>query len=459
MSQEPRVCPRCHTLSAAGQRFCANCGADLSDTGASNASMASDLSQPQARSGSYDPTVAADPISSQQERSTGFATPPPPPTTNPPYASGANYNTPFNSYSSNPMAPHDPYASGQQGNSIPYPNQYQNYGSYGPPAKPARKNRVWLYLGVGLAVLLVLCVGAGIYGVIRGSQSIKQTTNSASGGGSNGNTSATAQNISNLSFVYASDQITVTSIQQASKFSDDNETTYGDSPNYVRVNIKEQQVAKGDYANSNFIYSEAFHMLYNGGSVIAAQNSQADLGPDQGVVRTNWVDFPANGKVDLNALTMRVGSSSEQQMDIPLQSNANLSKYQPRTVTLNKQFTYASMNWTLVSATQSLSLGGDQAKSGKTYISVSLKANNTSSQEFFGTDFTRLKADGNVTSPDDGNSQMNDFDDVQPGTSNAQGVQTFLTPASSSGKYTLNFLASTDSDSNISEQNVDFQIQ
>ncbi len=463
MSQEPRVCPRCHALSSAGQSFCANCGAALSNTGTPNVptTAASNPSYPSGGAGGYDPTVATDPIPTSQGQSSGFPTPPPPPTTNPPYGSGANYNTPFNTYPPNPVTPQDPYANGQVGNSVVYPNQY---GTYAPPARPPKKRSVWIYLGIGLAVLLVLCVGAGIFGVIKGAQSLKSTgTGGSTGGGNNasstGNTSAASLNISNLSFVYASDQITVTSIQQASKFADDDQTTYGESPNYVRVNFKEQQIAKGDYANSIFIYTETFHMLYPGGSVIAAQNSQADLGPDQGVVRTNWVDFPATGKVDLSNLTMRVGSSDEQQMDIPLQNNANLSKYQPKTVTLNKKFTYASMNWTLVSATQSLSLGGNQAKSGKVYLSISLKADNSSNEEFFGTDFTRLQSDSNVSSPDDGNSSMNDFDDVQPGTSNVQGTQVFLTPASSSGKYTLTFLASTDSSSNINQQTVTFQMQ
>jgi hypothetical protein len=472
MSQTPRECPNCHAQSLPGQTFCSNCGTALPTTDASIAptAAASNPSQPAVEYHGYEPTVAADPISGPQERSTGFPTPPPPPPiTNPPYTSGANYNSAYNNYQASPnVTPRDPYVNGQP-NNIPYPNQYQGVGTYAPPAKPAKKTSVWVYIGVGLAVLLVLCVGAGIFGIIRANQLALKSNSTTSGGSNktsggssttgNGNTSATSVNISNLSFVYASDQITVTSIQQASKFSDDNLTTYGQSPNYVRVSFKEQQIAKGDYSNSIFLYTEAFHMLYAGGSVIAAENSQEDLGPNQGVVRTNWVDFPASAKVDLNSLTMRVGSSNEQQMDIPLQNNANVSKYQPKTVTLNTKFSYASMNWTLVSATQSLSMGGDQAKSGKVYITVNLKVTNNSSQEFFGTDFTRLKSDGNVTSPDDGNSETTNLDDIQPGTSNAQGSFVFLSPPSSSGKYTLTFAASTDSSSNISQQDVTFQIQ
>src|SRR5262249_27993752 len=158
-------------------------------------------------------------------------------------------------------------------------------------------------------------------------------TGSISGGSGSGTSSS--QDLNNLKIIYSSDEMTFTSVQEAPNFKDDTYTTgyLAKSNNYVRVNFKEHQL-EGHF--SLFSYRTVFHLLLPDKSVIAPQQSQNYLGPELDVVRPNWVDFPTNASVDLNQLTLRVGADDEVQMDIPLKSGADVSKYQPKTATLNK---------------------------------------------------------------------------------------------------------------------------
>ena len=127
-----------------------------------------------------------------------------------------------------------------------------------------------------------------------------------SGGGNSANGNyGSSQSLSNLSIVYASDQISFTSIQQASSFSDDDLSGFNEHPNYVRVSFKEQQTSNN---SSDFGYDESFRLVLPDHSVIAAQKASTYTGPQQAEVRTNWVDFPTSAKVDLSSLTLRLGA-------------------------------------------------------------------------------------------------------------------------------------------------------
>src|SRR5579883_2464174 len=140
-------------------------------------------------------------------------------------------------------------------------------------------------------------------------------------------------------------------------------------------------------------------------------------------------------------------------MTFPLQNNADLSQYNPKTVQLNKQVSYASVNWTVKDATQSLYFNGTQAKSGKVYITVDLVANNPGSSDVYLYNFVRLKSGDSTVAPEYG-SDTNNFDTINPNTSNLTGSVTFLIPPSSNGTYILDFLAGD----NITEQTTTFQI-
>ena len=87
---------------------------------------------------------------------------------------------------------------------------------------------------------------------------------------------------------------------------------------------------------------------------------------------------PANNHI--SQLTLLLGATNEAQILIPLTGNAEVGKYQPKTVNLNGQMQYFGLNWTLTSATSSLSIQGQQAAKGMRFITLMLKVDNTLSQ-------------------------------------------------------------------------------
>jgi len=366
------------------------------------------------------------------------------------YGQPANYASSVASYGQPASYASSAASYGQPASYAPAPgySQAPNYApayNYGQPLK--NKPPTWLYITIGVVVLIVVC-GGGMLALIGA------VSGKGSGGdnSANGNYSA-SQSLSNLSIVYASDQLTFTSIQQASSFSDDDLSSFNEHPNYVRVNFKEQQTSNN---SSDFGYDESFRLILPDHSIIAAQKSATFTGPQQAEVRTNWVDFPASAKVDLSNLTLRLGAQDEAQMDVPLNSGANLSQYQPKAINPNTQFQYAKLNWTIPSATQSLYFNGQQAKTGQVYITVNLKADNNSTYEvwLYGS-FVHLNANGNSIAADL-ESNTNGFDDMQPGTTNHQGSVTFLTQPAANGKYVLDFLP--DQNNDWPEQTVPLQI-
>lgn len=314
-------------------------------------------------------------------------------------------------------------------------------------------------------MIVFAAIGTGVFVQSHGSSSSTSknsggTNSLLPGGGSsilpgssnNSNTSAgnTADSQTlNLQITYSSDQITVTSLQQADKFSDDSLTSYSQKPNFVRMNFKEQQQAK---QSSYFSYSSAFRLVLPDNTSVAPESSREFSGPQQSVSRSNWIDFPTSARVDLTQLTLQLGTGEEAQMTIPLKDGADLSKYQTKTVQLNKTVTYADAQWTLQNATQSYSFNGKQAAKGKVYLTVQMVANNSTDNELFLSSFVRLKSGTDVSSPEY-SSDANNFDIIKPRTTNIQGSETFLTPPNT--QYTLDFL----SNSTISEQTVDFQMQ
>jgi hypothetical protein len=357
-----------------------------------------------------------------------------------------------------PPPPTDPYAPSSLSNPYNTPGLAPTYPPF--QQQPKKKLSPVALIIIGIVAVLVLACSGSIYALSKalsnfhlpGTSTITDVGSISSSSSSSGGTSS-SQDLNNLKIVYSSDEMTFTSLQEAPNFKDDTYTTgYAAKPNYVRVNFKEHQL-EGHF--SLFSYRSVFHLLLPDKSVIAPQQAQSYLGPELDVVRTNWVDFATNASVDLNQLTLRVGADDEVQMDIPLKSGGDVSKYQPKTATLNKLFHYAGLNWTLTSATQTLSTGGKQAKSGKVYIAVTLATNNPTSNEFYLGDLFRLKAGETVASPDY-SSNMDGIQLIKPNTTNLQGTVIFLVPPAST--YTLDLLPKSGYLYNITEQTVDFQI-
>lgn len=348
-----------------------------------------------------------------------------------------NYNTPN-------VAVPPPYLTNELQQTPPPPPvvPYSPYPTYDPNAKPRSRKR--LYIVIASVVIAALVLTGILYAVLnRGNGSGPALPGVASG-------PAASQTL-NLSIVYSSDQLKITSVQQAAGYNDD-KITYQTYTNLVRVNFNETELSKHP---SFFSYMGSFRLLLPDKSVISPEKSASFSAPETGVVRDNWVDFGVNSKYDLTKLVLRLGTDEEAQMLVPLQPNADLSKYQPKTVSLNKTLTYSGVNWTIQSATQSLSADGSQAKTGQVYVTVSMIASNPGSDDFFSYDYLRLQS-GATTVSQSTESSLNMPDSIKAGTTNVAATASFLVPASSN--YTLIFIADNSSYHPVSQQTVPFTI-
>jgi hypothetical protein len=111
------------------------------------------------------------------------------------------------------------------------------------------------------------------------------------------------------------------------------------------------------------------------------------------------------------------------------------------------------MDWMLKDATQVYYNNGKQAKNGKVFVLVNLKANNPdgNGSVYLYSGFLRLKSGDTVSAPTY-DSNLDDFDIIEEGTSNLQGMAVFETPPAST--YTLEFT----SGKNITVTSVSFSI-
>jgi hypothetical protein len=266
--------------------------------------------------------------------------------------------------------------------------------------------------------------------------------------GSNGNSPTTNGPVTvplNLKFTYSSVDITLVSVQQASSFPDDSSTSQGG----VRVATKESNSTTN---NVSYSYGDIVRLVMPDGSIIAPSNEKSFEAPAAGVSQDNWIDFAVTSQnIDLSKLILRYGSATESQMNIPLTSNADLSKYQPKTVTPNSTFQYAGMNWTLVSATESLSANGQQATTGMVYVTVTLKAVNSSANNFSGYpgDYMRLQSGDSKSPPSNFT-----FPTSVASQSTGTGVVSFLIPQGGTS-FTLLMLAQ----SSVNAASVNFRLQ
>jgi hypothetical protein len=350
-----------------------------------------------------------------------------------------------------PPPPTDPYGAPAPSNLYAAPGQAGQPGQYMPPPFPpaTKKKSPALYIVLGIVVAVLVICGGSVWAVSKAINSGSKTGGIGSNNGSDGGSGqfAASQNV-NLTIVYASDQMTITSLKQAGKFSDDSFTGLSyENKNYVRLNFNEKQLSD---KTSYFVYDAAFKLILPDQSTVSAIQAQETEGPEAGVVRANWVDFELDKQVDLSKLSLRLGNSDEAQMTFPLRTGADVSKYNALKITPNKAFQYANMNWTLNDITQSYYYNGQQAKSGKVVVIVDLTASNPDSNGtvYLYDNFIRLKSGTTVTAPNF-DSNLNNFDVIDAGTTNIQGTAVFDTPPSST--YTLEFA----SGENITAQSFD----
>jgi len=412
MSQNPgSYCPNCRAPLAASQRFCANCGTVI-DPGAQQYTE-----RPASMEG----------WGGVHNDGTLPATPPPPPP----------------SFS-------------------PQPPSYYT----GPPVKDSSKS-VMRQIGCGLLsvilVVVLLCAGVSYLGYtwlkgVANSPSSGDTRSTQTNSGTSADTTPTPAAIKTislsgsrpLSFIYSDVKITLLDAKQSASFSDG---VAPSKPGVIRIDFKEEQ----DGTNAAYYsYSDVMRLTLPDGTIVAPITAKNGTVTDASTNRQNWIDFPA--PTDLNAANMvlRVGTDAEAQMQIPLQANADVSKYQPKTVTVNKQTTYTGLSWTLTNASIRWSTNGKHAEKGMIYVVVSLKVDNTSAQDFYGNpgDYLRLKA-GDVTSAPTGDITIPTT--INKGQMGATGACAFMVPQGSTN-FSLIFL-STPSVSGSQQSSIPFQIQ
>lgn len=236
----------------------------------------------------------------------------------------------------------------------------------------------------------------------------------------------------NQTVTYAGVNFTIQSVQQSTAFLDDNSATNG----VIRVKYKETNNSGQDVL---YFASQIDHLILPDKSSVDPVNSLQGGGIQNATTRENWADFAVPTSDKISQLALVIGGSQEAQIVIPLTGNANLGAFQAKTANLNKPISYQGLNYTLQSATESLSIAGKQASPGMRYVILSFKVDNpTSTTKYIGStqDYMRLKAGGvtnasvNSTLPFSANANTN----------GATGTVAFLMPEGNTA-YTLILLA------------------
>ncbi len=285
-----------------------------------------------------------------------------------------------------------------------------------------------------LLVVLFLCLGVpSLYYASKTSfSSFSKGLNFSSG--SSSNTSFTTQPTIttvqlNESVRFFGVDITVVSAQQSQTFLDDSSSS---TTGMVRLNLKEDNKST---STARFLYSDEARLILPDKTTVAPVNEQQFSGPDAGVARPNWLDFPVPTNVQISQLTLQLGKDTEAQETIPLTGKANLAQYQPKTAQLNVPTQYAGLTWTITSATVSLGFKGQQADKGMQYVIVTLKVDNPTTQTFRGYygDYIRLKSGDSTSAPTGDTTLPLSFD---AGSSGSTGDVIFTMPSGSTS-YTL----------------------
>lgn len=413
------ACPQCGTPVSPGQRFCSNCGATTDAGYSAPTSMAS----------------SSDPYPQNPEA----AAPPPPPE--------SLYTQPVQQFSYYPAPP-------------------QPAPSYARPQKDSTKS-VLGQIGCGMLLLILLIVGVcgGVsylgYNWIKSlgssasthTTAYSSTTTGGSGSGTTTTAAATSLNI-NQQVTYASDKITIKSVQEgagtSSTFADDASAT--NAPVVVRLNIHEVNPTTSTiYLN----YSNSAHLVVPGNSTAQYITAQQNSILNQGVSQDNWLDYQLSSNVAIDQLTLQLGTTDEAQMTIPLTGKADLSAYTLKTIKPNTTFQYAGMNWTLTTVTSNWSAGGQQAKSGQRYVVVTLNLSNPTANYYYfsASSVTRLQGGSVTNAPKDSSGPSA----VAGGATNQSETVTFLAPQNVSS-LNLIMLAQPDATPAVSEYRTTFQI-
>lgn len=452
----PRFCPQCGSPRVAGQRFCPTCGASLDMAANDPTARASDQQSTLASPSAPDvpplaPVVLAAHGSAAGAPNTGSIFPQAPlPGSWPTPAldtSAPTHSTGSGGQLSIPPPP-PPASLFAEPAPVSPSSTPPTPGTYivPPYARVPKRSRAFL---VAIALLLVLVLG-GVGGYLvffrgRGTSTTSQQGKPGSGSTTRSNTPATGGPTTeplNLQFTYASEAITLTSVQEAASFADDLQPHQGQE--LVRITLNETNPTR--YHAGFGLFSDVAHLLLPDGSTAIVNAVKLDGGLDANASRTNnWLDFAISSAIaDLSKLVLRIGTPTQHQMDIPLMPHADLSPYQDKTITPNTIVSYGGLDWTLQSVALSLSgAKGMQATAGMRYVIFSLRVENPTSHTVaigFPQDYLRLKSTEATSAPLADTTTLPLTIDAS--TSNVTGTVFFLMPQNDTA-FTLEWLVST----------------
>jgi len=432
MAQTPgQSCPNCGGPIAAGQRFCTNCGTVLE---APPPSQYGGMQQQ-----NYPPAQQPPPYAQQQ----------PPP------------------YAQQPQQP-PPYMQQLQQKQSPIAEAFGALGllfllrrfgrGYARGYVPRRQSSGCCGCLVLLVILLVV-LGLPGYIIARNKIPALQRAINSGNSVSSGNTggilatpplaSPTTTQL-NETVNYAGIDITIVNAQQASSFSDDNNSSTNE---LVRLNLQE----KAGSAVGSFLYGDVMRLVLPDKTTIVPSRAQNDIAPEQGTTRTNWIDFTVATNTKIDQLKLLLGTDKEAQMSVPLSSGANLSAYQLKTASPNTSIQYDGLAWTVTSVTLAWNYYGHQADKGMRYVVVQFRIDNPTSQQFtsgFPEEYMRLKA-GGATSAPAGNATLPIT--VPANSSGATGVVAFQVPEGVTS-YTLILLGKANVSPPISQSTTNLQV-
>ena len=220
-------------------------------------------------------------------------------------------------------------------------------------------------LVVALLALLIL-VGAGIVVAARAF--------GASVPGFGPSQSSITTTPLSLSFPYAGVNITLVNAQQAQNFLDDPNSR---DDGMLRLNL---QATNSTTVRVAWRYEDIAQLVLPGNSIVTPTYVKGLVDLPAGKTQSNIVDFAVPTSIALSKLTLRIGSVSEVQLNIPLNAQADLGSLLPHKMALNGRAIYFGLNWTLQSATTSLGIPGTQASKGMRYVTLALSVDNTLSQ-------------------------------------------------------------------------------
>jgi enoyl-CoA hydratase/carnithine racemase len=460
----PRFCPQCGSPREAGQRFCPTCGTPLDMAANNPTARASDQQSTLASPSAPDepplaPALLAADGSASRVPNTGpiipqaplLASSPTPvlDTSAPTYSAGpgGQLSVPNTGVPNIPPPPPPASLFASPETALPYSTP-PTPGTYTVPpyARAPKRSQAGL---VFIALLLVLVLG-GVGGYLvffrgRGSNTTSQQGTAGSGSTTRSNTSATGGPTTeplNLQFTYASEAITLTSVQEAASFADDLQPHQGQE--LVRITLNETNPTR--YHAGFGLFSDVAHLLLPDGSTAIVNAVKLDGGLDANASRTNnWLDFAISSAIaDLSKLVLRIGTPTQHQMDIPLMPHADLSQYQDKTITPNTIVSYGGLDWTLQSVALSLSgAKGMQAMAGMRYVIFSLRVENPTSHAVaigFPQDYLRLKSTEATSAPLADTTTLPLTIDAS--TTNVTGTVFFLMPQNDTA-FTLEWLVST----------------